>query len=78
MAYELLTDKNVDLSQVGFGDSLMIEFDKEKCYLRVSIFDHDHYQDHFVVDLKDEFCLENLEVEIEEDENDMIDHNHWR
>ena len=73
MSYELLTDKNVDLSRIGFGDSLMIEFDNEKCYLRVSIFDHDHYQDHFVVDLQDEFCLANLEVEIEDSEEIVED-----
>jgi len=73
MAYEFLTQKDIDLSRLGFGDSLLFEFDKDKCYLRISIFQNDHYQDHFVVDLKDEFCLANLEVEIEDSEEIMED-----
>lgn len=55
MAFEFLTQKDVDLSKLGFGDSLMFEVDKEKGYLRISVFDHDHFQDQIVVDLEYEF-----------------------
>lgn len=51
MPYEHLTQKDVDLSALGFGDSLEFEFDKEKCLLRISVFEGFHYQDHLVVDL---------------------------
>ena len=70
MAYEHLTIRDVDLSKLGFGNSISFEFDKEKCYLRVSIFENDHYQDHFVVDLRDEFCVETPEEKVAEAEDD--------
>ena len=55
MAFEFLTQKDIDLSQIGIGDSLMFEIDKEKGYLRISVFDHDHFQDQIVIDLEYEF-----------------------
>lgn len=67
MAYEHLIDKDVNLSKLGFGDSLTFDFDQEKCYLRISVFQNGHYQDHFVVDLKDEFNIRDLEVDLEPD-----------
>ena len=45
MAYELLAEKDVDLSKLGFGDNLVVEFDPEQCKLRVSIFEEGHFQD---------------------------------
>lgn len=45
MAYELLVEKDVDLSKLGFGDNLVIEFDPERCMLRVSVFEKGHFQD---------------------------------
>lgn len=55
MAFEFLTQKDVDLSKIGFGNSLMFEIDKENGYLRISVFDHDHFQDQIVIDLEYEF-----------------------
>ena len=52
MAYEFLGLKYVDLSALGFGDNLMVEYDKETGKVRISVFDNSHYQDHTVVDLK--------------------------
>lgn len=54
MPYEPLRTLDVDLSKLGFGDSLFFEFDKEKCYLRITIFEDNRYQDHLVIDLVDE------------------------
>lgn len=45
MAYELLVEKDVDLSKLGFGDNLVVEFDPERCMLRVSVFEESHFQD---------------------------------
>ena len=73
MAYQFLCGRDANLSKLGFGDFLHFDFDSERCLLRISIFHNDHYQDHFVVDLKDEFCLANLEVEIEDSEEIMED-----
>lgn len=54
--YELLADKNVDLSTLGFGDNLFIEFDGPRCAIRISVFQEKHYQDSVVIDLKRAFC----------------------
>lgn len=54
--YELLADKDVDLSALGFGDNLVIEFDSRRCAVRISVFQEKHYQDSVVIDLKCVFC----------------------
>lgn len=51
MSYKHLVQQDVDLSRLGFGDSLLFEFNEEECLLRISVFDGFHYQDHLVVDL---------------------------
>lgn len=51
MPYEHLVQKDVDLSVLGFGDSLLFEFNKEKSLLRISVFDGFRFQDDLVVDL---------------------------
>ena len=53
MAYELLAEKDVDLSKLGFGDNLVIEFDPEQCKLRVSIFEEGHFQDDVELSIAD-------------------------
>ena len=44
VAYELLVEKDVDLSKLGFGDNLVVEFDPERCMLRVSVFEESHFK----------------------------------
>lgn len=51
MSYEHLIQKDVDLSCLGFGDSLVFDFNPEKCLLRISVFNDFHFQDDVVVDL---------------------------
>lgn len=53
MAYELLVEKDVDLSKLGFGDNLVIEFDPEQCTLRVSVFEKGHFQDDMKLSVAD-------------------------
>lgn len=55
MAYELLVDKDVDLSELGFGDNLTIEFNKEECTVRISVFERYHHKDQIEVNLVDAF-----------------------
>lgn len=53
MAYELLVEKDVDLSKLGFGNNLVIEFDPEQCMLRVSVFEEGHFQDEIELSIAD-------------------------
>lgn len=58
MAYEFLTDKEVDLRRFGCENaSLQFDFDKDKGYLRITLFDNDHYQEDLVIDIPDDFGL---------------------
>ena len=49
--YQVLSDTYLNLSVLGYGDELLIEFNKEECKLRVSIFDENHFQNQIVIDL---------------------------
>lgn len=54
MSYELLRRIDIDLGDLG--DSLQIEIDKTKKYLRLTLFENNHYMDDIVVDLEQEFA----------------------
>ena len=49
--YQVLSDTYLNLSALGYGDELLIEFNKEECKLRVSIFDENHFREEMFVDL---------------------------
>ncbi len=56
MPYEFLTNKEIDLKRLGYENaSLQLDFDPEKSYLRITLFDNDHYQDHVTLALEDDF-----------------------
>lgn len=56
MPYERFADKDVDLSALGFGDNLTIDYDKTCGKLRISVFDRFNYQDGIEIDLVHAFA----------------------
>jgi len=50
--YSRIADVDVDLSRIGYGDNLAIDFDPETCSVRISVFDLCHFCGEVVVDLK--------------------------
>lgn len=49
--YIPLTSSPVDLSALGFGDELQIDYDPATGNLRVSVFQNNHWQDEAIIPL---------------------------
>jgi hypothetical protein len=56
MAYELIYDKNIDLTRLGYKDaSVQMLFNKDNSCLCISLFDGGHYLDEIYINLEGEF-----------------------
>ena len=58
--FERIFDKDLDMPKID-ADNLVIDFDKDSCLLRVSIFSKNH------------FCFERI-IDLEEYEGDLCEH----
>lgn len=53
MSYEFLCRADIGLGEAG--DSIQLELNEAKKYLRITLFKDDRYQDQLTIDLVDEF-----------------------
>lgn len=58
--FERILDKDLDMSKID-ADNLVIDFDKNNCLLRISIFSKNH------------FCFERI-IDLREYEGDLCEH----
>ena len=49
--YIFITTNPIDLSALGFGDELQIDYDPATGNLRVSVFQNNHWQDEAIIPL---------------------------